>query len=309
MSSPDAIPPDPLFQNSLYVGNTFSAILYGIEITLYFNTMKVLWRKKEKDPRATRFYMIYSTASFFLITIFLVVNAMFGQEMWIINADFPGGSAAYFATHAAVWYETMGTTAAVILQLMSDGVLIYRCFVVWNNTYLLIFPCILWVATFILGIFELYTSGVPTGDAFVGLSAHIGVTYASVSVGLNVIVTAMICSRIAYFGTAVHSSANRKSMAKYTGTIPMIIESCLPYTISGIAFVVSLGVGSQISILFLSLYVMFMCISPQMVIMRVADGKAWERQRRNDASGVVLNTFKDNSTSIEESSVGVAEAA
>jgi hypothetical protein len=310
MSSSDTIPADPIFQNSLYVGNTFNAILYGIEITLYFNTMKVLWRKKEKDPRATRFYMIYSTASFFLITIFLVVEAMFGQEMWIINANFPGGSAAYLATYAAVWYETMGTTAAVILQLMSDGVLIYRCFVVWNNMYLLIFPCILWVATLILGIFELYTSGVPTGDAFVGLSAHIGVTYASVSVGLNVIVTGMICGRIAYLGMAVHSSTNRKSMAKYTGTVPMIVESCLLYSISGLAFVISLGVGSQTSILFLSFYVMFMCISPQMIIMRAADGKAWERHQLNDTSALAMNTFKDNGTSIEESSVvGVAEAA
>ncbi|KAF9240375.1 hypothetical protein BU15DRAFT_73969 [Melanogaster broomeanus] len=242
-------------------------MLAGIEITLYFNTMKLLWRRKEKDPKATRFYMIYSTASFFLITIFLVVEAMFGQEMWIINANFPGGSAAYLATYAAVWYQTMGTTASVILQLMSDGVLIYRCFVVWNNMYLLIFPCILWVATLILGIFELYTSGSPSGNA--------------------------------------------KSMAKYTGTIPIIIESGLPYAISGIAFVVSLGIGSQISILFLSLYVMFTCISPQMIIMRVADGKAWERQQLNDTSVMVLNTFKDNGTSIEESSMGmgVEEAA
>ncbi|KAF9228295.1 hypothetical protein BS17DRAFT_332029 [Gyrodon lividus] len=307
MSEP-IIPPDPLFQNSLYIGNTFNAILYGIEITLYFNTMKTLWRKKDKDTRATRFYMAFSTAAFFLITIFVAVEAVFGQEMWIVNADFPGGSSAYLATYASVWYQTMGTTASVILQLMSDGVLIYRCFVVWNNLYVLIFPCVLWVATLILGIFELYASGAPTGNAFVGLAAHIGVTYTAISVGLNVIVTAMICSRVAYFGMAIHSTASRKSMSKYTGTIPIIIESGFPYAISGIAFVVSLGIGSQTSILFLSLYVMFTCISPQMIVMRVADGNAWERQQLDGASAIVLNTFKDNGTSIE-SSVGMNETA
>ncbi|KIJ65817.1 hypothetical protein HYDPIDRAFT_27050 [Hydnomerulius pinastri MD-312] len=298
---------DPLFQNSLYIGNTFNAILYGIEITLYYNTMSILWRKKEKDARATRFYMAFSTAAFLLVTIFVAVEAVFGQEMWIVNANFPGGSAAYLATYASVWYQTMGTAASVILQLMSDGVLIYRCFVVWNNLYVLIFPCVLWVATLILGIFELYTSGVPTGNAFEGLAAHIGVTYCAVSVGLNVIVTAMICGRIGYLGMAIHTTSTKKSMAKYTGTIPIIVESGLAYAVSGIAFVVSLGIGSEISILFLSLYVMFTCISPQMIILRVADGKAWERQQLNDASAIVLNTFGDNHTSVE-SGLGQAEA-
>ena len=59
-----------------------------------------------------------------LVTIFVVVQSVFGQEMWIVNADYPGGSAAYLATHAAVWYQTMGTTASVMLQLMSDGLLV-----------------------------------------------------------------------------------------------------------------------------------------------------------------------------------------
>lgn len=112
----------------------------------------------------------------------------------------------------------------------------------------------------VLGILELYTSGVPSGDFFVGLAAHIGVTYAAISIGLNVLVSAMICARIAYLGVAMHSTRHTtrgKEMMRYAGTIPIIVESALPYAVAGIAFLVSYGMGSGISIFFMSIYVMF----------------------------------------------------
>jgi len=155
----------------------------------------------------------------------------------------------------------------------------------------LIFPSILWIATLVLGILELYTSGVPSGDFFAGLAAHIGVAYVSVSVGLNVMVSSMICARIAYLGMAVHSTRNTargKEVMKYGGTIPIIVESALPYAVAGIAFAVSYGMESEISIFFLSIYVMFTCISPQMIIMRIADGKAWQRYGVNTTSAIGL---------------------
>ena len=141
-----------LFQNSLYIGNAFNGILYGellpqlhtvfghvrrmltldgwhvtgVEVVLYVQTMQALLRRDTKHPRTNRFFAILSTALLFLITIFVAVQAVFGEEMWIVNANFEGGSAAYLATHASVWYQTMGTTASIVLQLMSDALLVSR---------------------------------------------------------------------------------------------------------------------------------------------------------------------------------------
>ena len=42
----------------------------------------------------------------------------------------------------------------------------------------------------------------------------------------------------------------------YTGTIPFVVESALLYAIAGVAFAVSYGIGSQISILFMLIYAM-----------------------------------------------------
>ena len=43
----------------------------------------------------------------------------------------------------------------------------------------------------------------------------------------------------------------------FTGAVSMVIESMLPYTLFGIAYVATLGANSPVTILFLSLYVMF----------------------------------------------------
>ena len=59
-----------------------------------------------------------------MITISLIVQAIFGEEMWITNADYPGGSPAYLADHAAVWYETLGSASTIVLSLISDGFLV-----------------------------------------------------------------------------------------------------------------------------------------------------------------------------------------
>ena len=70
----------------------------------------------------------------------------------------------------------------------------------------------------------------------------------------------MICARIAYLGITGNSGrhfARENEMMRYAGTIPMIIESALPYAMSGIAFAVSYGIGSDISVLFMSIYAMF----------------------------------------------------
>ncbi|KAI0040547.1 hypothetical protein FA95DRAFT_864469 [Auriscalpium vulgare] len=278
-----------LFQNSYYIGNNFNTILYGAELVLYFQTMRVLVRKVTRS-RSDKFFMFFSTALLFLITIYVAVQSVFGEEMWIVNADFPGGQEAYLGTFAAVWYQTMGTTASVILNLLSDGLLIYRCLVVWPDYRVIVIPSFLYVATLALGIVELWASGAPHDNFFGGLALDLGLSYYSVSIGLNIIASSIICGRIIYLGSLLRHTPHGNSMSLYTGTVPIIVESALPYSLSGIAFLVSYGIGSGISILFLSIYVMLTCVAPQLIIMRVVNGEAWTKHSTIELSALALQT-------------------
>ena len=45
--------------------------------------------------------------------------------MWIANAIYPGGF-AYLAVNASDWYQTTGIISSVVLQLISDGLLVSK---------------------------------------------------------------------------------------------------------------------------------------------------------------------------------------
>ena len=100
--------------------------ILGVNIVLYAQTMYIYASSKSSRQRSPRFFVSFSTLMLVLITIYIITQSILGGEMWIVNANYPGGSAAYLAANASDWYQTMGTTSSVILQLMSDGLLVSR---------------------------------------------------------------------------------------------------------------------------------------------------------------------------------------
>ncbi|EMD31804.1 hypothetical protein CERSUDRAFT_119374 [Gelatoporia subvermispora B] len=270
---------DGLFQNSYYICINVNDILYGVELVLYYQTMRQLLKpSRDQRTRSDKFFMFFSTAMLLLITINVATEAVFGEEMWIVNANFPGGANAYLGANASVWYQTMGTTSFVALNLLADGLMLYRCFVIWNDKRIVIVPFIVWLATWALGIIELYASGAPGADFFVGKAAQLGLAYYSTSIGLNVLLTGLICFRIVRYAHYVQPALGSKVARTYTGAASIIIESALPYTLAGIAYLVSYGMNSGISILMGAFYSMFACISQQVLILRVVSGRAWTKE-------------------------------
>ncbi len=86
--------------------------------------MQALFKHRKAWTRTDKFYMAFSTAMLCLITIYMSTEAVFGQEMWVVNADFPGGALAWFAKNADVWYQTLGTASSVFLNMLSDALLV-----------------------------------------------------------------------------------------------------------------------------------------------------------------------------------------
>ncbi|KAI0710890.1 hypothetical protein C8Q76DRAFT_75058 [Earliella scabrosa] len=270
--------PNAVFQNCFYVGNNLNAILYGAELLLYFASVSIILNGKDRSRRDNRLFLCFSTGLLAMITIYVAVQAVFGQEMWILHKDYPGGSAAYLADNAAVWYQTMGSAASVVLNLMSDGLLLYRCYIVWGDIRIIFVPCILYLATAALGILTCYISGVPDSNFFQGKAAQVALSYSSVVIGLNFLVSTLISVRIFNLSRRVNGALGEDAAKTYASAAAIIVEAAIPYTLFGLAYVVSLGLESPTSILFLSIYVMFTCISPQMIVLRVLMGRAWTRE-------------------------------
>ena len=116
------------------------------------------------------------------------------------------------------------------------------------------------------GTVQLVEAGLPHRNYFSGTAHKLGVLYTTSVIILEVITTTLIAARILQLGrwnrlaaasALPHNKMSRKAAAyPYTGAVAIIVESALPSTLSGVAYLVSYALGSDLSILFLSIYVM-----------------------------------------------------
>ncbi|KAI6044538.1 hypothetical protein EDC04DRAFT_2640848 [Pisolithus marmoratus] len=264
----------PLWQNSLYVGNILGTILYGVELNLWWQTMWALRCSSESRNSPSHHTVIIhrclSSLLLCLSSIVVVVQAVLGQKMWIGYSGYVGGMEKYYANHTSVWYQVLGLMATVVLQLSSDALLIHRLYIAWKRRCDLILPCILWVGTVVLGTLLCSYSAAQRGNIFAGDAAHIAIAYYAVAIALNMLVTSTLCGRMLFTGRECRRELGPNNSWKYFDAASMIIESSLPRTAVGIAFLVTLALDSGVSVAFLSLYVMLTCVSPQMLILRAA---------------------------------------
>lgn len=87
-------------------------------------------------------------------------------------------------------------------------------------------------------------TSMPGTTFFSGPSAKIGLAYFSSSAFLNVILSFMICYRLLSHARTVKQYLGDKHASPYIIIVSLVVESVLPFTLSGIAFVVSYGMGS-----------------------------------------------------------------
>ncbi|KAH9943766.1 hypothetical protein B0H21DRAFT_865080 [Amylocystis lapponica] len=112
-----------VYQNSLYVSINVSGILYGVELMLYIQTIQELLKNKKHGQRLDKFFVCFSTATLALVTMIEATKAVFGQETWIVNATYPGGPAAYETKYDSACYQMLNQTAALLLDMLTNGLL------------------------------------------------------------------------------------------------------------------------------------------------------------------------------------------
>jgi len=300
-----------LFQHAYYIGSYMSGIVYGMELIAYCVTMRELSRKEEKQ-KSDRCFMIYSTALLILVTIDVSTNAIWGEQMWITYRNRPGGVEYFLKTQVTVWYETLSSTSVVSLVFVSDALLIYRCFVLWSSSYgIIILPSLIYLGAFALAVCQLISSGVPGGDFFAGKAVNFGVPYYAMSIGLNILLTGLVCGRLVYLSRSVMNamgSAGTENARLYTGLMTIMVESAAPYSLLGILYLVPYALGSEIAIAFGQVWAKMTCLAPQLIVLRIVTRRALDRKTIDIAAYSIHFTeatgpnVHENPNSIPESS-------
>ncbi|KAF8549711.1 hypothetical protein OG21DRAFT_1606303 [Imleria badia] len=294
-----------LFENEMYIGINLKDILYGIELVLYLRTMMIFLDRRRRCHKSDLFYATFSTVMLMLITIWVAALAAAGQKMWLLDRNYPGGPMAYHTATSSNLYMDLGRTALMILQQMADALVIYRCRIVWGSHHVIVVPTILWLTNFGLGILVDWSSSIPGSTFFSGIIVKFGVAYYSSSALLNVTLSCMICYRLLRHARTVKQYLGNRHASPYIAIVALIVESMLPFTFSSIAFLVSYGMRSQSAVVFSFVHPIIMCVTPQMLILRVANAKAWQK----DETGVPESIIRVPPSHADTSNIGSVDGS
>jgi len=107
--------------------------------------MHALFTHKESPWRHKKLLISFSTLLLLLLILDKATVSIWGEQMWITYKDDP----LFMVKHAADPYFVSGTVAAALILLGGDAFLIYRCYMLWGKSWLVIvLPVMMWLAYF-----------------------------------------------------------------------------------------------------------------------------------------------------------------
>ncbi|KIJ42132.1 hypothetical protein M422DRAFT_171524 [Sphaerobolus stellatus SS14] len=291
-------PISPELEHSFYVGNAFGSILYGLQLYMSFYSIYLLSHNRNPKHRTPRnIYILYSVSMIILMAFALSANVLMGQLMWIDHRNYPGGPLGYFSAQGAIWFNVLGSAADIFADILSNALLIYRCYIIWNKSLtIIIFPSLLFLGATAMAMMALVQSALPGSSFFVQQAVNYAVPWLSLTCGLNFLVTCLIAGRIIYFGRIGQGAFSNEAARFYTGTVAILIESALPFTLLGIVFAVLLGKGLPEELSFSVIWGIFVAISPQLIILRVAMGRGWTEDTASQFGGNSTVVATDSSS-------------
>ncbi|KAG1858805.1 hypothetical protein DFJ58DRAFT_715800 [Suillus subalutaceus] len=281
-------------ERALYIGNTISTVVYGGNLFLYAYSTYLLMIST-KPVRLRIFYTCFGGLLLLLLTISFASNNAFCELMWIERQNYPGGTSAFLAANMAAWYNVFGTAADCAANILTDGTLgkfttyiLYRCYIIWGSSWpVIVIPAIIYLGSATMAVMMVIQSAMPTSDLWQGLAAQFGISWVALTVGFNIIVTALIIYRLLFF---------HRRWSPYTGIAEILVESALPFTVLGIAYLATYIQGVPSATAVGIVWGTFVVLMPQLIILRIASGVAWSRDTASNITQTTLLYYHSSSS-------------
>lgn len=104
----------------IFVTCGLTGSLPGIELCLYFKIIHVTLARRRVALGANVFYQALSSVVLLLVAIWVATGSIYGQEVWLLNRNYPGGPAAYEEANTSDIYIVVAGGGTLILQQMTD---------------------------------------------------------------------------------------------------------------------------------------------------------------------------------------------
>ncbi|KAG2141103.1 hypothetical protein DEU56DRAFT_283837 [Suillus clintonianus] len=269
---------------AVLISSAVVGILYGFSALMFIGTIWAFtYKRRMRDinwPMAA-----IATLMFLLSTVHMVPVIIHAENGLVKYRDtFPGGPDAFFADISQDQSIRNLKDVIYILQtLIGDGVVIYRCYIVWQSVWVIILPCMMWCGIGVSGIFWVYSNPTNGFSTFAGEAGIWLLTFLAFTLATNLFSSGLVAYRI---WTIERKVSTVRVTKRKIPILRVLVDAAILYSVALCLVIAVLAFLPGISIFMGELLVPIISIAFYMVFIRIAinkhtqDGGTSETNRR-----------------------------
>lgn len=255
------------------MSTVLEGILYGFSTLLFIGTIwSLTYRRQRQDINFP--ILVVAVLLLILSTAHIVVNIIRAEDGLVKYANtYPGGPSAYFADVSQSTY-VIKHSFYVMQTLLADGVVIYRCYVVWQSVWIIVLPIILWCSVATTGTIAVYSvSQASTGAGiFVAALARWVAAFFASTIATNLLSSGLLAYRI---WTIQHGVSGVRTTARGTvmPIVRVLVDAAILYSATLFTALILFVCGNNGQDAVVDIAMPIMSIAFYMVLIRVALNK------------------------------------
>jgi len=203
--------------------------------------------------------------------------------MYVDNRNYPGGPWAYFLATQNITIDLLFYSSLCILTFLSDILVLWRCWVIWTASgrvttcIVTFFPALLLLASVAVGTLWTLESSHPGLYIHRKLPQAYGTAYYVISLSINITLTILIMIRLFMYRRSILRVLPEEHGRDYVSLATIVVESAALYSVFALIFVITFATNNPLSQIFLSIASAAQQIAGYLIIFRLADGRAWNK--------------------------------
>jgi len=285
-----------------YAAALVACVTYGIYALLAFTCIERLVHARERWTLSRKVLLTYTILLFVVQTIYFIAGCKWSAIEFVDAQVDPAIFAGELSSKIALLKDTMYTMTIWI----ADSFILYRAFIIWGGSYLLFIPLLTYLGAVATGIGLLVETAKPGAVFGQAVVINFGTPFWSLSVATNVLATLLIAGRLLYRRRALRDASVGRDAVKYhnyTSSVAIFAESAALYAICALVYIPMFAKNIPLQYPFSALLGSASAISPTLIILRMAKGKAVTREWSNvPLNDVAASARSDAGRSFEQSS-------
>ncbi|KAL1742407.1 hypothetical protein HDZ31DRAFT_66015 [Schizophyllum fasciatum] len=289
-----AVPPDDIWleqsrMNGMLTGSITWGIFFQLTVQSLVSLNRRAGRRAHRIPTGRKLVLnAYVIVTFVLATIGFACNARYTEEIWIDRRGPGVNPTMLIQNEFDFWVNRLAIACYYVMGWIMDLLLLHRAFIVWDyNIFVVLLMSGLYLTTITTSV------GVMVLAQRHAVFSHLGVqlAYLSLSVSTNIVFTLLVAGRLFSVRNRIRDTLGAEYSTTFGSVAATLVESSALYSFFGIIFIVAFALESNVQNLIFLAISHIQGIAQLLIILRVADGREYDRRADAAMSGAQGNSI------------------